>query len=113
MKAEHRKQLEQNELAGGLKRWWKGSEGQPSGGIWAVLGAVVLLVIGYFAWRYFADTAFKNLSLQWMELDQSAANSDLEKLIDGAKGSPGARAAKAQLARGKLQYGLDKLGSEK
>jgi len=112
MKAEHRKHLEQNELAGRLSRWWKGTEGKPSTTIWAVLGVIVLAVIIYAAWRYFAGEAFRNTSLQWLEFDQSAANSDLEKLIENAKGSPAALAAKAQLARGKLQEGLNKLGSE-
>src|SRR5205085_12430566 len=103
MKAEHRKQLEQNELAGRLSRWWKGTEGKPSTTLWVVVGVIVLLASIYFFWKYYSDSAFVNRSNQWMELDQAANNSQLESLIDSAKGSPAARAAKAQLARGKLQ----------
>ena len=112
MKADHRKQLEQNELAGRLSRWWKGSEHGSATTLYVILGAAILLVLGYFLWQYYAQSATKNHAAQWLELDQAIADSSLEELGDSAKGTPAGRAARAQLARGKLQNGLDKLGSE-
>ena len=61
MKAEHRKQLEQNELAGRLSRWWKGTEGKPSTTLWVVVGVIVLLASIYFFWKYLATGFLRDL----------------------------------------------------
>jgi hypothetical protein len=112
MKAEQRKHLEQNELAARLSQWWKGSGQQRSSVWWAVLGVAVLAVVLYFAWRYYSDASFKTRSEQWREFAQAVDAYQLEQILDANKASAAARAAKAQLARGKMQEGLEKLGSD-
>jgi hypothetical protein len=117
MKAQQRKQLEQNELAAHLKRWWKGdpdgkSTGKPSPMFWAILGLIVLVGVLIFAWRYYADTAMRSRSELWCDFDLAAENTRLEQIMESNRGTPVALAAKAQMARGALQEGQDRLGSE-
>lgn len=113
MKAEQRKQLEQNELVARLTRWWKGNDtSKSSTTMWAVVGIVALVVILIFAWRYYADATFKTRSSLWGEVQVAHENSQLEQIAEANRGTPAARTAKAQLARGWLQDGLGKLGSE-
>src|SRR5262249_43659449 len=99
MKAEQRKQLEQNELAARLSQWWKGASDKKSSIWWLVLGVAALAVVLYFAWRYYADASYKHRSELWREFDQAAEISQLEQIIDANKGTSIERAAKVQLAR--------------
>jgi hypothetical protein len=113
MKAEQRKQLEQNELVARLTRWWKGDgTGKSSTTTWAVVGVIVLVVVLIFAWRYYSESSAKTRSALWGELQLAAETSQLEQIVESNRGTPTARAAKAQLARGWLQDGMSKLGSE-
>jgi hypothetical protein len=113
MKADERKHLEQNELLRRLTEWWKGwktRDGKTSNTVWIVLGAsvlVLLLVIGY---RYYESSAARNRSNLWAELYLATTGDQLKDLIDKNKGTPVARAAKAQLARLKFQDGVNNLG---
>jgi len=113
MKAEQRKQLEQNELVARLSRWWKGEGDQKSSTtVWAIVGVVVLVILLIFAWRYYNESATRTRSALWGELQTAAETSALEQIVEANRGTPAARAAKAQLARGWLQDGLSKLGSD-
>lgn len=113
MKADERKHLKQNELLTRLKTWWQGGEGKSgSSTVYVILAVAALVVIGYLLWNYYSEASIKNRSSQWQEFDQAVSNAQLELTMDAAKGTTTARAAKAQLARGKLQEGLRKLGSD-
>jgi hypothetical protein len=48
----------------------------------------------------------------WGDLDLAVENSKLEQIMEANRGTPAAWAARAQLARGALQEGLNGLGSE-
>jgi hypothetical protein len=113
MKAEQRKQLEKNELASHLDRLWKGAEGAKSSStVWVVVGAVVLVGVLIFAWRYYASESQKNRSSLWRQIEQATTEKDLEPIIEGNRGTAVARAAKAQLARILMSEHLDKLSSQ-
>jgi hypothetical protein len=113
MKAEQRKKLEQNELVTRLTNWWKGdADKKVSGTTWAIVGLIVLVGLLIFAWRYYAETASKNQSAHWGDLQTAGEISQLEQLVEANRGTATARSAKAQMARGWLQDGLSKLGSE-
>jgi hypothetical protein len=115
MKAQQRKQLEKNELADRLVRWWRGDPEQKSKSSpvwWAVLGLVALGVILYVAWHYYSQSALSKRSAAWADVDLATENSRLEEIAEANRGTEPAWAAKAQLARAALQKGLDELGSE-
>lgn len=113
MKAEQRKQLEQNELVARLTRWWKGDgTKKPSTTTWAIVGVLVLIVVLIFAWRYYSDNALKERSHLWGEIQIAVEDKQLDQIIESHRGTAAARVAKLQLARGWMQDGLSKLGSE-
>ena len=115
MKAQQRKQLEKNELADRLVRWWRGDPEHKSKSSpiwWAVLGLIALAVILYVAWHYYSQSALGKRSAAWADVDLATENSRLEELAEANRGTEPAWAAKAQLARAALQKGLDELGSE-
>src|SRR5262249_37165610 len=115
MKAQQRKQLEKNELADRLARWWRGDPDNKSSSstlIWAVLGLVALALILYFAWRYYSESAMRTRSTAWGDVGLAVENSRLEEIAEANRGTEPAWAARAQLARGALQKGLSELGSE-
>jgi hypothetical protein len=115
MKAQQRKQMEKNELADRLVRWWKGDPNKQSKSsplFWAVLGLIALGVIIYIAWHYYSQSALRSRSAAWADVELASENSKLEEIAEAHRGTEPAWAAKAQLARGALQKGLDELGSE-
>src|SRR5579864_639164 len=115
MKAQQRKQLEKNELADRLVRWWRGDPEHKSKSSpiwWAVLGLVALGVILYVAWHYYSKSALDKRSAAWADVDLASENSKLEEIVEANRGTEPAWAAKAQLAHAALQKGLDELGSE-
>ena len=115
MKAQQRKQLEKNELADRLVRWWRGDPEHKSKSSpiwWAVLGLIALAVILYAAWHYYSSNALDKRSAAWADMDLATENSRLEEVAEANRGTAPAWAAKAQLARAALQRGLDELGSE-
>jgi hypothetical protein len=115
MKAQQRKQLDKNELADRLVRWWRGDpehKTKSSPVWWAVLGLIALAVILYVAWHYYAKAALDKSSTAWADVDLATENSRLEEIAEANRGTEPGWAAKAQLARAALQKGLDELGSE-
>jgi hypothetical protein len=115
MKAQQRKQLEKNELADRLVRWWRGDPEHKSKSSpiwWAVLGLIALAVILYVAWHYYSKSALEKRSIAWADVDLATENSKLEEIAENNRGTEPAWAAKAQLARAALQKGLDELGSD-
>ncbi len=113
MKAEHRKQLEKNELVTRLQGLWKGSgDNKISSTVWVVVGAVALLGVLIFAWQYFSSQSQKNRSVQWREIEQATDPKDLESIIESNKGTQVAVAAKAQLARLSFNEGLTNLNTQ-
>ena len=113
MKADHRKQLEKNELASHLDRFWKGAtDATGSSTIWVIVGAVVLVGVLVFAWQFYSDSSSKNRSNLWRQIEQATTVADLEAIIEANRGTSIARAAKAQVARISLTDGLAKLCSD-
>src|SRR5439155_20970193 len=74
-------------------------------------GAGILLVLLFIGYRYYESSATRNRSNLWAELDAAATAEQLETVIDKNKGTPVARAAKAQLARMKFRDGMSRLGT--
>src|SRR5262249_54048823 len=113
MKAEQRKQLEKNELASHLDRLWKGaSDAKSSSTIWVVVGAVILVGVLVFAWRYYSSESQKNRAEIWRQIEQATLEKDFEKIIEENRGTEVARVAKAELARINLSEGLRKMCSQ-
>src|SRR5262245_61663493 len=113
MKADHRKQLEKNELADRLAHWWKGTgETRSSSTFWVVLGAIVLIAVLFFAWRYYSETQEIKRSTVWKQIEQSTNPEELQGIVEANRGSAVGRAAKAQLARVLLNDGLNNLPTE-
>jgi hypothetical protein len=114
MKAEQRKQLEKNELASHLDRLWKGAgDAKSSSTIWVVVGAVIIVGVLVFAWRYYASESQKNRAEVWRQIEQATTEKEFEKIIEENRGTEVARVAKAELARISFsEGGLNKLCSE-
>lgn len=113
MKADHRKQLEKNELASHLDRLWKGAGDVKSNStIWVIVGVVALVAVLIFAWQYYSGASTKNRASQWRQIEQATDTKDLEAIIENNKGTLLATAAKAQIARIELNNGLNNLGNE-
>jgi tetratricopeptide (TPR) repeat protein len=118
MKADHRKQLEKNELADRLARWWKGGSDQAKSNstFWGILGAAVLVVVLIFAWRYYAVSGQNSQGLVWAQIDAEAEKGNfdqtskgLEAIVEANHGTSVGRAAKAQLARLSFNDGINRL----
>src|SRR5438128_8611377 len=113
MKADHRKQLEKNELADHLSKWWKGTgEAKKSSTVWVVIGAVALIGVLIIAWRYYSDSTQRNRAAVWKRIEQATKPSQLEEIINENRGTSVGRAAKAQLARVIFNDGLEKLANK-
>jgi tetratricopeptide (TPR) repeat protein len=113
MKADHRKQLEKNELADRLAHWWKGTgETRSSSTFWVVLGAIVLIAVLFFAWRYYSETQEIKRSTVWKQIEQATNVEELQGIVEANRGTTVGRAAKAELARVLLNDGLNNLPTE-
>src|ERR1051326_6048037 len=112
MKADHRKHLEQNELASRLTRWWKGGgESTTPASTWAIIGALVLAAALVGIWFYFKSANSQSRANVWKQIEETTKPEDLEKIIEANRGTGPGRAAKAQLARMLLTEGITKLAS--
>ncbi len=118
MKAEHRKELHTNVLAHHLNTWYKAvkAKSSPSSITFWVFGALILVLIGAL-YYYFTNKA-KTASALWTRLDVATSSGNvraLQEIADGnaSRGTVQARTARFQIARLKLQRGLNSLGSEK
>lgn len=123
MKAEQRKQLEKNELASHLDRLWKGAgDAKSSSTIWVIVGAVILVGVLVFAWRYYANETQKNQAEVWRRIELASTEEKdgktitvedkLEEIIAENRGTEVGRVAKAELARVSFADGLNKLCSD-
>jgi hypothetical protein len=113
MKADQRKQLEKNELVDRLTHWWKGTgEARTSQTFWVALGAIVLVAVLYFAWRYYSDTTQKNRAAVWKQIEEATTADELQTIAEANRGTTVGRAAKAQLARLTLNQGLGNLPTD-
>ncbi len=113
MKADHRKHLEQNELAGRLASWWKGTgQARSSSTTWGIVGAVILVIVLIIAWRFYSDSAAKAQAAIWPQIEANATStSDLKSIVESNRGTNAGRIAKVQLARLELNGGLNKVCS--
>jgi hypothetical protein len=109
MKAEHRKQLETNELAKRVSHTVEAAKLHPQR-IAVIAGIVVLLVAGGIGWYYYSSARAANLSHLWAR--ELAANDvkEYEEIANEGRGTPAGRVAEFQLTRRLLtQQGLDQL----
>jgi hypothetical protein len=109
MKAEHRKQLETNELAKRVSSTVESAKLHPQR-IGVIVAVIVLLVAGGIGWYYYSSAKTANLSHLWTRLNASADIKDLEEIANDGRGTVPGRVARFQLARRLLtQLGLDQL----
>ena len=113
MNAEHRHELEQNELASSVQNLWDRTK---SGKLVSprVLGIIVAAVLVLGLWWYLANSGKSAASAQWKDLDLIATKSSLEDFAK-AKGNVNTvagRVALLQLARvAFVSEGIAKLNS--
>jgi len=109
MKAEHRKELQTNELADHMGRWIQGIKKKPSREGYVIL-AFVLAVVGLLVgWAFYAKGKNKERSHLWVELGEAATLEDLDKLAsEHAKSLPG-KVSRFQRARVLMHDGLNLL----
>ncbi len=115
MKAEHRKELQTNVLADSLGRLVKNvkSGTTSSSLIYWIVAAVVLLAI--IAWYLYSGYSSRSRSELWTKLDVAAGTAnlpELEAIAEQSRGSAAGRTARFQVARIRLEEGLNSLGSE-
>lgn len=109
MKAEHRHELERNELAAGVQTL---VERAKSGKLVSprVLGIVVVAVLVLGLWWFFSTMGQSASSQQWKELDRVSSRTELEEYAKTHANTPAGRIARLQLARIKMgPDGLAKL----
>ena len=111
MNAEHRHQLEQNELAASVQTLWEKAK---SGKLIShrVLGIIVAAVLVLGLWWYLASSGKSAASAQWKDLDQVVSKSSLEEYAKANASSAAGRIAQLQLARVKFgPEGLSRLNN--
>jgi hypothetical protein len=112
MKAEHRKELQTNLLADRLGRFYQSLRDgtwkvHPSTKAWLITGAVVAVVALLIGWRYYSNSVTKSTSAEWMQIDDAASLSDLEKIVEKDPKGKATRAARFQVARIYLRRGME------
>jgi hypothetical protein len=112
MKAEHRKELQTNVLAERLGQVVQTIKEGPSRGTVIVLSALAVVVLLYFAWRYFQQSSQEAESERWYKWDTVASPEQLKALADDTemRGTLQERLARFQMARRHLADGLRDLG---
>lgn len=109
MNAEHRHELERNELAAAAQNIVeKAKSGQLVNP--RIIGIVVAAVLVLGLWWYLASSGQSAASQQWKDLDRVASRSDLEEYAKANANTAAGRIARLQLARIKMgPDGLAKL----
>jgi tetratricopeptide (TPR) repeat protein len=112
MKAEHRHQLQTNELADRMGRFLQGMKSAPKTTS-TLLWVFVLLALAVIAvWQYAANATVKDRSALWTSVDDATHNpttaglDGLEVIESKNPGTLAGRAAGFELARWKLQQGM-------
>lgn len=109
MNAEHRHELERNELAAAAQTLVERAKAGKLVSSRAI-GIVVVAVLVLGLWWYLASSGQSAASLQWRELDRVATRTDLEDYAKSNSNTPAGRIARLQLARIKMgPDGLAKL----
>jgi hypothetical protein len=110
MKAEHRKELQTNELADWLGRTYQSvKSGNRNYWIGGVIVVAVAAVIGYFVYQY--NTAPSASIAALMKLQTANTVQDLEKIAQENTGTVPARTARFEVARILYQEGVRDLPS--
>jgi hypothetical protein len=110
MKAEHRKELQTNELADWLGRTYQSiKSGNRNYWIGGVIVVAVAAVIGYFVYRL--DTGSSASMAALMKLQTANTVQDLEKIAQENTGTVPARTARFEVARILYQEGVRDLPS--
>jgi hypothetical protein len=114
MKAEHRRELESNVLVEKLGRAYQGLKQGPSRGTVLFVGAILLGVVLWFAWRYFSSTSAKTNSARWLRVDEAIFPEQLDGIVEDneLKGTTQQRVARYKEARRLLREGMTRLGGE-
>jgi hypothetical protein len=116
MKTEHRKELQTNILADRMGKLLQSMKTAPRSSSMLIWVFAVLIVGTYALWQYYAHAAFTERSKLWTDLGVAIQDSDTgwQRLPAFAQANPGSiagRAARFELARIRLQQGLESLGS--
>ncbi len=112
MKAEHRKQLEKNELADRLGHTWQALTSESaSSKLTIVLAVVLFAAVVILGWRYYARTTSEGRSAMWVAVDFATDEDRLRTIIKEHPGSEAARIARFHLARAEMQDALSRLAS--
>jgi hypothetical protein len=117
MKAEHRHQLHTNALADRMGRLLQGMKSAPKSTS-TLVWVFTLLVLGTFAlWQYTANATMRERSDLWTKVDNAthsptAGSGELQTIAKDNPGTIPARTAQFELARWKLQQGLQALAAD-
>jgi hypothetical protein len=112
MKAEHRKELHTNLLADRLGKLLQSfREGtwkvHPSTKAWIITAAIVAVAALLIGWRFYSNSVTKSTSAEWVQIDDAATLSDLEKIVEQDPIAKPTRAARFQIARIYLRRGME------
>lgn len=111
MKAEERKEIEQNSLIHTVQNWRAKLSGR---GMYYVLGTVALIVAVTLLWQYFAGENRKARDTRLLQLENADTPEKLEQGIEDHRGTVTGSLFKLQLARHKLlNDGLPKLATDR
>jgi hypothetical protein len=111
MKAEHRKELQTNELADRVGRALQGMKEGPSRGTWVALGLVALVLVLYFVWNVVKQHSETTNSTLWERWSSLASPEQLETFAKESPDSVPGRLARFRLARLGLTQGVANLGN--
>jgi tetratricopeptide (TPR) repeat protein len=111
MKAEHRKELQTNALAQQIARLVEGARSKPNTRTLLILGAVALVILLFFGWRYFSGKSTETVSQRWRQLYDATSVQAIDEVAEQAKGTDPGLVAELRLARIELKDGLSELGS--
>ncbi|MFO0878813.1 MAG: hypothetical protein U0840_15835 [Gemmataceae bacterium] len=113
MKAEERKALETNVLADELGKAIRGLKKGPPLALLLYSGLAVLLLLGFFLFRYFWSSSGAAISERWVQVDSIVFPEQIEEYLKESdlKGTPQAGVVGFKEARLKLTQGIRDLGA--
>jgi tetratricopeptide (TPR) repeat protein len=112
MKAEQRKELERNVLAQKLNDIGEALKNRPSNRTFMVLGAIALVVLGVFLFRYYGGRSSKQTSALWLGLEGINNVDELGSFAQKNAGTTAARTARFEEARAVLKRGVENLSAD-
>jgi hypothetical protein len=117
MKAEHRHQLHTNALADRVGRLFQGMRSAPKSTSTLIWVFVFLVLATFAVWQYTAGATMRDRSDLWTKVDDAthspaASAGELQAIAKNNPGTIAARTAQFELARWKLQQGLQSVAGD-